>query len=80
MIDNNSIIIGLNNFTLRKRNVKPRGYDRNYLDTDVMKDKLYQLVAWFNERKIYHKDFYSALLLKQFGIFELEIIETLWII
>ena len=80
MIDNNSIIIGLNNFTLRKGNVKTRGYDRNYLDTDVMKDKLYQLVDWFNERKIYHKDFYSALLLKQFRIFELEIIETLWII
>ena len=52
MIDNNSIIIGLNNFALRKVNVKPRGYDRKYMDTDVIEDKLYQLVDRFNERKL----------------------------
>ena len=55
LIDLNNIITGSNNITLRKVNVKLCRYDNMYRD----KDKLYQLVDQFNERKIYQRDFYS---------------------
>ena len=43
-------------------NVKPWGYDKMYMDKDLIEDKLYQLVDQFNERKSNHRDFYSTLL------------------
>ena len=49
LVDINNIITGSNNITLRKVNVKPCGYDK---------------MCWidqFNERKINHRDFHSAL-------------------
>ena len=43
--DINNIITGSNNITLRKvSSVKPRGYDKMYMDKDLIQDKLYQLV------------------------------------
>ena len=38
----NNIITGLNNFTLRKVNVKPCWYDAMYMDKDLKEDKLYE--------------------------------------
>ena len=34
---------GLNNITLRRVNIKPYGYDKIYMDKDLIEDKLYQL-------------------------------------
>ena len=43
--DISNIITGSNNITLRKvSSVKPRGYDKMYMDKDLIQDKLYQLV------------------------------------
>ena len=47
----NNIITGSNNNTLRKVNVKPYGYDQIYMDTDLIEDKLHQLIDKFHERK-----------------------------
>ena len=62
LIDINNIITASNNIFLRKVNVKPCGYDKLYMDKDLIEGKLYQLIDQFNERKINHKDFYSELL------------------
>ena len=42
--DINNITTGSNNITLKKFSVKPRGYDKMYMDKDLIQDKLYQLV------------------------------------
>ena len=47
-----------NSITLRKVNVEPYGYDKIYMDKDLIEDKLYQLDDQFNERKINHRDFH----------------------
>ena len=44
LIDINSMITDSNNITLRKVNVKPYGYDKMYVDKDLIEDKLYQLI------------------------------------
>ena len=62
LIDINNIIAGSNDITLRKVNVKPCGYDKMYIDKDLIEDELYQLVDQFNEQKNNHRDFYSKLL------------------
>ena len=59
LIDIDNIITVLNNINV---NVKPHGYDKMYIDTDLIEDKLYQLMDQFNERKINLRDFYPALL------------------
>ena len=51
LIGMNNIITGSNNNTLRKVNVKPYGYDQIYMDTDLIEDKLHQLIDKFHERK-----------------------------
>ena len=61
-IDN--IIIGSNNITLRKVNVKPYGFYKMYIDKELMEDKLYQIINQFSERKIAYTKFYSILLNK----------------
>ena len=38
------------------------GYDKKYMNKDLMEEKLNYLVDQFNERKINHRDFYSKLL------------------
>ena len=47
----NNIITGSNNNTLRKVNAKSHGYDKLYMDKDLIQDKLYGLIDQFNERK-----------------------------
>ena len=34
-----------------KVNVKPRGFDKIYMDKNLIEDKLYELVDQFNKRK-----------------------------
>ena len=48
----NSIITGSNNITLRKVNVKPYGFDKMYMDKDLMEDNLYQTTDQLNAREI----------------------------
>ena len=55
-------ITGSNHITLRKVNNKSNGYDKMYMDSDLIEDNLYQLLDPLNERKINHRDFYSVLL------------------
>ena len=62
LIDIKNIIIGSNNTTLRKVNAIPYGYDKMYMDKDLIEDELYQLIDQFNERKTNHRDFYFVLL------------------
>ena len=60
LIDINNLVIGSNNITLRKVIVKLCGYDKMYMDNDLVEYKLFQLIDQFNERSINHKDFYSV--------------------
>ena len=52
LIDINDIITD-SNIILRK----PYGYDKMYMNKDLMEDKIYQLTDQFSERKISHKGF-----------------------
>ena len=52
LIKRNNIIIGSNNITLRKVNVKPYGFDKMYTDKELIENKLYQIIDQFSERKI----------------------------
>ena len=62
LMDINNIITSPNNITLRKVNVKTYGYDKVYMDKELIEDKLYQLKDQSDERKINHRNFYFALL------------------
>ena len=68
-IDINNIIAGSNNITKRKFNVKPYGYDKIYVDKDLIEDKLHQLIHQFNERKIDYRDFCSELLKNTYPLY-----------
>ena len=52
------------NINLIKVNVKPYGFDKMYMDKDLIENKLYQIMRHFNERKITLAKFYSILLNK----------------
>ena len=52
LIDINNIITSSNNVTLRKVNVKPYGYDKMYMDQDLIEDKLYELTDQIELNKI----------------------------
>ena len=64
MIELNNIITGSNNITLRKLNVKLYGFDKMYVNKELIKDKLYQIIDQFNESKIMSTKFYSILVNK----------------
>ena len=64
LIGINSIMTGSNNITLRKVNVKAYGFDKIYMDIELIEDKLYQIINQFSERKITNTKFYSILLNK----------------
>ena len=64
LIEINNIISSSNNTTLRKVNVKPYGFDKMYMDKELIEYKLYQIIDQFNERKITSTNFYSILLNK----------------
>ena len=55
----NNIMTDSNNITLRKVNVKPYGFDKMYMDKELIEDKSYQIIDQFNERKITSRKFYS---------------------
>ena len=56
------LFIITNNF--RKVNVKPYGFDKIYMDKELIEDKLYQIIDQSSERKITSIKFYSILLNK----------------
>ena len=50
-IDIKNIITGSNNVTSNKVNVKVWGYNKMYMDKDLMEDNLHELIDEFNEKK-----------------------------
>ena len=64
LIKVNNVIMGSNNITLRKVNIKPYGCDKMFMDKELIENKLYQIIDQFNERKITSTKFYSILLNK----------------
>ena len=64
LIKVNNVIMGSNNITLRKVNIKPYGFDKMFMDKELIENKLYQIINQFNERKITSTKFYSILLNK----------------
>ena len=76
MIEINNITTVSNNITLRKVNVKPYGFNKMYMNKDLIDDKLYQLIIdQFNERKVTSTKFRSVLLNKIKSIFMMEMVE-----
>ena len=71
LIEINDIIIGSNKITLRKVNVKSYGFDKMYMDKELIEDKLYQIIDQFNERKITSTKSYSILLNKMHFMMEM---------
>ena len=49
MIEINNIISGSNNIILRKVYVKLYGFDKMYMNKDLIEDKLYQNIDQSNE-------------------------------
>ena len=65
LIEINNITTVSDNITLRKVNVKPYGFNKMYMNKDLIYDKLYQLIIdQFNERKVTSTKFRSVLLNK----------------
>ena len=62
MIEINNLITGSNNITLRNVNVKPYGFDKIYMYTNLIEDKLYQIIYQFTKMKITPVKLYSILL------------------
>ena len=62
LVEINNIITGSNNITLRKVNVTPYGFDKMYMDKELIEDKLYQIIDQFIERKIASTKFYSMII------------------
>ena len=51
LIEINNIISGSNNITFGKVNVKPYGFNKMYMDEELIEDKLYQIIDKFNTLK-----------------------------
>ena len=65
LIEINNITTVSNNITLRKVNAKPYGFNKMYMNKELIDDKLYQLIIdQFNERKVTSTKFRSVLLNK----------------
>ena len=58
LIETNNVITGSNNITLRKVNVKPYGFDKMYMDKEIIEDKLYQMIDHFNENRTHLQKYY----------------------
>ena len=52
LIKINNIITSSINIIFRNVNIKTHGFDKTYIDKDLIKDKLYQIMDQFSERKI----------------------------
>ena len=48
-IPNPNIITSSNNITLRKINVNPCGFDKMYINKDLLQCKIYQIIYHLNE-------------------------------
>ena len=64
LIEINNIIASSNDITLRKVNVKPYGFDKMYMDKELIEDHLDEIIDQFSERKIASTKFYSIFLSK----------------
>ena len=73
-IEINNIITGSNNVTLRKVNVREHGFDKMYMDTEFIEDKLYQTTDQFSQRNIISTTFCVTLLTKHIN-FMMEMLE-----
>ena len=63
MVKINNIITGSNDITLTNLNVKPYGFNKTYMDKDLIEDKLYQMINQINQmKKITTVKFYLILL------------------
>ena len=70
LIEINDTITGSNNIILRKVNLKQYGFDKMYMDKELIEDKLYQIMDQFNERKIISTKFYSIPLNKMHPFYD----------
>ena len=59
-VEISNLITGSNNITLIKFSVKRYGFDKMYIDKELIEDKLCQIIDQFNEIA----NFYSLLLSK----------------
>ena len=57
LIKINNIITGSHNFGLRTCNVKPAGFNKQYMNVNKIEAELYRLIDRFNERKITPRQF-----------------------
>ena len=62
LISINNIITNSNNICLRTCEVKPAGYNKQYMISTKIESELYTLVDEFNERKISARDFCRSFL------------------
>ena len=58
----NNIITNSHNLHLRRHNVKPAGYNKQYMDASRMETELYSLVDKFNDRRITSRTFCDTFL------------------
>ena len=70
LITLNNIITGSNNLTLRKVNVKPAFYKKQYLDFTKIEFELYNLIDLFNDRYITNREFYHTFLNKIYSFLD----------
>ena len=58
----NNIITNSNNISLRRTNVKPAGYNKQYMHFDQIELELYRLIDQFNDRHISKRYFIKKFL------------------
>ena len=61
LIETNNIIIGSNNISLRKVNLKPYRFDKMYIDQELIKDKLYQIIEIQWKKNYIYKVLFNTL-------------------
>lgn len=69
LIKENNIIAGWNNIFLRKGNVTLYGFDKIYMDKEILEDKIFQIMYQFIGKKITPVKCYSILLITFFDTF-----------
>ena len=62
LITLNNIITNSNNIFLRQTNVKPAGYNKQYMHFDHIESELYRLIDQFNDRYILKRYFIKKFL------------------
>ena len=64
LITLNNIITNSNNIFLRHINVKPAGYNKQYIHFNQIESELYRLIDQFNDRYISKRYFIKSFLMK----------------